>query len=252
MLYEKGRSLDSYYAAQEITDEVFNAERLLISTLVMDMPAKNTKYRKELEGRWIELLPELDKVKALSLRHRVGQQFFEAVCEMKSLEHLHFWTSTVETIVSISPLKKLKKLYLDSFSRLTDISPLTDLNKLEVLSITNSFKIVNFEVIGLMHQLVALGLQGDKTAPKNLRINSLVPFKQLKVLRHLDLSAATVVDKSYDVLLDMENLERFDSTASISKPLREKIKMHPKLKAGFFVDWDWDNKRFHAGKDRSV
>ncbi|HEY0041938.1 MAG TPA: hypothetical protein VGB71_14810, partial [Flavisolibacter sp.] len=69
MLYEKGRSLDSYYAAQEITDEVFNAERLLISTLAMDMPAKNMNYRNELESRWIEILPKLEKVKSLSLRH---------------------------------------------------------------------------------------------------------------------------------------------------------------------------------------
>lgn len=252
LLFEKGRSLDSYYTAQEITDEVFNAERLLISTLAMDMPAKNMNYRKGLEGRWIETLPKLDRVKSLSLRQRVGQQFFEAVCEMKNLEHLHFWTSTVTNLASISKLSRLKKLYLDSFSRLTDISPINNLHQLGFLSISSSFKIENYEVIGLMHQIVALGLQGDQTAPKNLRINSLEPFKQLKVLRHLDLSATTVVDKSYDVLLEMESLERFDSTAKISKPIRDKIKTHPRLKAGFFIDWDWDNKRFYADKDWSV
>ena len=252
LLYEKGRNLSSYYAAQEITEEVFNSESLLISTLAMDLPAKNMKYRKELENRWIEILPKLNKVKALSLRHRVSQQFFEAVCKMPSLEHLHFWTSSVEDIKSISSLSKLKKLYLETFSRLTDISPLENLHQLEVLSISNSFKIENYEVIGVMYQLVALGLQGDQTAPKNLRLKSLEPFAQLKALQHLDLSATTIIDKSYDVLLNLENLERFDSTANISKQIRDKIKTHPKLKAGFYVDWDWDNKRFHSGKDWSV
>ena len=127
-----------------------------------------------------------------------------------------------------------------------------NLHQLEVLSISNSFKIENYEVIGVMYQLVALGLQGDQTAPKNLRLKSLEPFAQLKALQHLDLSATTIIDKSYDVLLNLENLERFDSTANISKQIRDKIKTHPKLKAGFYVDWDWDNKRFHSGKDWSV
>jgi hypothetical protein len=36
---------------------------------------------------------------------------------------------------------------------------------------------------------------------------------------------------------------------NISKAIREKIKAeHNTLKAGFFVDWDYDNKKLYDGK----
>jgi Leucine-rich repeat (LRR) protein len=252
LLYEKGRGLGSYYRAQEITEEVFKSEKLLISTLAMDLPSKSNKYRKELEIKWIDILRGLDKVTAISLRHRVNQQFFEAVCKMRNLKQLHFWTSTAQDISAISNLSKLKKLYLDSFSQLKDISPLQSAEQLEILSISNSFKIGNYEVIGKLTRLIALGLHGDQTAPKRLRLRSLKPFSNLKRLRHLDLTSTSVIDKSYEVLLELKSLERFDTTASISKPIRDKIKTHPGLKSGFFMDWDWDNNNFFTGKDWSV
>jgi len=252
LLYEKGRGFGNYYHAQEITDEVFKSNNLLISTLAMDLPSKSIKYRKELEAKWIDILPSLNNVTDISLRHRVNQQFFEAVCKMRNLKQLHFWTSTAQDISAISNLTKLKKLYLDSFSQLTDISPLQNAGQLEILSISNSFKIKNYEVIGKLTQLLALGLHGDKTAPKRLRLKSLRPFNKLGHLRHLDLTSTSIVDNSYDILLSLKNLKRFDSTANISKPIRDKILTHPKLIAGFFIDWDWENKKMHAGKDWSV
>ena len=250
LLYEKGRGFGSYYHAQEITEEVFKSGNLLISTLAMDLPSRSIKYRKELETKWIDILPGLDNVTAISLRHRVSQQFFEAVCKMRNLKQLHFWTSTAADISAISNLSKLKQLYLDSFSRLTDISPLQNARQLEILSVSNSFKIENYEVIGKLTQLIALGLHGDEAAPKRLRLRSLKPFDKLSHLRHLDLSSTSIIDNSYDVLLALKNLKRFDTTANISKPIRDKIFTHPKLIAGFFIDWE--NKRMHTGKDWSV
>jgi Leucine-rich repeat (LRR) protein len=251
LLYKKGRNLENYYHAQEITEEVFKSDNLLISILAMDLPSKSYKYRKELETKWIDILPSLDKVTAISIRHRVTQQFFESVCKIKNLNQLHFWSSTAKDISAISKLSKLKKLYLDSFSRLTDISPLENIQQLEILSISNSFKIENYEVIGKLKRLIALGLHGDKTAPKNLRLKSLRPFNKLIHLRHLDLTSASIIDNSYEILIALKKLERFDSTANISKPIRDEIMKHPKLTAGFFMDWDWENKKLHTGKDWS-
>lgn len=100
-----------------------------------------------------------------------------------------------------------------------------------------------------MKELIGLTLSGDSTSPKNLRLKSLKPFRPLRKLKHLDLSCTSVIDKSYDNILDMTSLERFDTTAQISKPLREKIKAnHKTLEAGFFMDWDYENKRFYDGK----
>ena len=47
----------------------------------------------------------------------------------------------------------------------------------------------------------------------------------------------------------MVSLERFDITVNIPKIIREEIKAgHKTLKAGFFVDYDFDSKKFYDGK----
>jgi Leucine-rich repeat (LRR) protein len=169
---------------------------------------------------------------------------------MKNLEQLHFWTSTVEDISSISKLQKLHRLDLDSFSRLTDISPILTLENLQLLSIENSFKVENYDLIGQMTQLKGLRLGGHTFAPKNLRLKSLNPYSNLKQLKHLDLSTLSVVDNSYETILELKNLERFDITVIIPKQTRELIKAnHKKLTAGMFMDWDYDNKKIYDGKE---
>ena len=85
-----------------------------------------------------------------------------------------------------------------------------------------------------MKSLMTLALNGDSSSPKNLRLPSLKPFSGLENLKQLDLKLTTVIDKSYDVLLDLPNLEQFDTLTHIPMILREKIKQHPKLNAGFF------------------
>lgn len=252
LLFQKGGTRTDYYPTSEISEEALTTNSLRICMFAKDMPGKTFKYRKELENKWIRILPKLENITSISLRLRVDQEFFEAICKMKNLETVEFWSSKITDISAIANLHKLKNLYIDSFSQLSDISSLQNIKKLEVLSVCNSFKIENYDIIGNIHGLIALGLIGDQTAPKNLRIKSLKPFDKLKKLRHLDLSSTSVIDNSYDTILKLKNLERFDTTINISKSTRDKIKTHPKIKAGFFVDWDWENKKFHNGKNWST
>jgi len=250
-LFNSGEEHDTpFLNVQEVRDEVYSATELCITTLAMDFPAETTSTsRRKLEDKWIELLPKLHLIKALSVRHKVNREFFEAICEMKNLEQLHFWTSNVEDISSISKLQKLRRLDLDSFSRLTDISPILALKNLQLLSIENSFKVENYILIGQMTALKGLRLVGNASAPKNLRLSSLKPFNKLKNLTHLDLSTLSVVDNSYEIILELDNLKRFDITVIIPKAMRELIKAnHQKLTAGLFVDWDYDNQKLYAGK----
>ena len=247
--YQGKETEPNYLNVQDFTDEVYKVTELQIVTLAMDLPGKTLKQRQEIEAKWMSVLPTLDNVKVLSVRHRVKQDFFDAICKMKNLERLMFWTSTVEDISNIKNLTKLKNLKLWSFSRLKDISPLLSLKRLIILSIDNCFKIENYEIVGKMTQLIGLELCGNTFAPKNLRLNSLKPFETLKKLKHLDLSSASVIDNSYESLLKMTSLERFDITVNIPKATRELIKTkHKNLKAGFFMDWDFDNKKIYEGK----
>jgi hypothetical protein len=251
LFYSGKESAHKYVDAQEINGNVFTAKTLRINLLAMDFPVEVTlKQRKALEENWINLLPRLDLVTTLSCRHRVNQTFFEAICKMKNLEHLHFLTSTVEDISSISKLQKLRRLEMESFSRLVDISPILALKSLELLSVESSFKVENYDVLGQMTTLVGLRLGGNNFSPKNLRLKSLKPFKNLKHLKHLDLSLSSVIDFSYETILDLDSLERFDTSILIPKPIRQLIKVNnKKLTAGFFVDYDFDNNAFYEGKE---
>ncbi|AIY14673.1 hypothetical protein [Cellulophaga baltica] len=235
---------------QEIPSSISKIKKLYISTLAMDFPdTVSKKYRIELEKDWINLLPSLDNITSLSIRHRVNQEYFEAICTMKNLKTLFFWTSTVEDINSISKLKNLSSLSLDSFSRLRDLSALKSLKKLRRLTIQNSFKVENYEMIGDLIQLNGLCIGGNFSGPKNLVIDSLIPFKNLKELQHLDMSTVTIRDKSYDALLEMTSLERLDANWRMSDAKRTELKeKHQSLRAGFFVDYDFVKNEFFQDK----
>jgi predicted transposase YdaD len=57
-----------------------------------------------------------------------------------------------------------------------------------------------------------------------------------------------VIDKSYESILQLKNLERFDLVVNVPKDMRDKIKaQHKNLKAGFFIDYDFDNNTFYEG-----
>ena len=186
LFYSGKENAPNYLSVQEFSDETLSTSELAIITLPMDFPeGTGKKYRKEVEDKWIKILPNLTNVKSLSVRHRVNQEYFEAICNTKNLENLHLWTSVAEDISSIGKLQKLKRLELERFSKLKDISPILTLENLQLLSIENSFNIENYELIGQMTQLKGLCLGGDTFAPKNLRLKSLKPFHNLKKLQHL-------------------------------------------------------------------
>ena len=68
-------------------------------------------------------------------------------------------------------------------------------------------------------------------------------------LEHLDLNYSIVVDKSFESILRMTNLKRFDYLATIKKETRNKIKNnHKTLIAGFFMDYDYEKNDFYENK----
>lgn len=242
-LSEKGGCFQKY------TDEVKDFENIHISTLAMDFPEKTTKKERiEIESEWIEKLPTLDNIKHLTLRHRVNNEYFDSICRMKNLEGLYFWTSTVDDIKLLSKLKKLKYLHLELFSRLTDISPLLEIHTLTKLSIERCFKVNNYEIIGKMEQLIALSIEGDTIAPRNLILPSLKPFSKLNNLKHLDLRTTSIRDKSFLEILKLENLVRLDAMWRMKKEIRNKIKEnHKTLQSGFFMAYDFEKHKFYDG-----
>lgn len=240
---------DKLGSFQKFEKEVYNYERIHISTLAMDFSQGTSKKEREMiEAEWIEKLPHLDNIRHLSLRHRVNDKYFSAICRMKNLESISFWSSTVEDLTPISNLNRLKCLHIDSFSRLIDIKPLKNIKNIEKLWIERCFKIENYEIIGEFAQLIGLAIEGDTFAPKNLILESLKPFTRLKNLKHLNLETTSIKDKSFMELLKMESLIRLDASWHMKKEIRNKIKTeHKSLKSGFFMCYDFENNKFYDG-----
>lgn len=234
---------------QKFDDTVKKYEKIHISTLAMDFQnGTSKKERGFIEKEWIERLPTLNNIKHISIRHRVNQEYFDAICKMKNLESIFFLTSSIEDISQLKNLTKLISISLGSFSKLTNISSLTEITTLKSLSIENCFKVENYEEIGKMEQLIALSIEGDTFAPKNLILKSLKPFNNLNTLKHLDLSTTSIKDKSFAEILKMENLVRLDASWRMKNEIREKIKNeHKSLKSGFFMVYDFKKNEFYDG-----
>lgn len=236
-----------YFSPQEITDEIYNVDNLRLS---LDFTKYSKKAKDSVIDEWMALLPKLKNVKNVLLMYPKNQEFFSAVCKMVQLESLFLSSLKVDDLAPLSNLRNINRLVIDSCHQLKRIYPITELKTIEYLTVENCFNIDDLELIGQMTGLKALCLTGDQFAPKRLRLPSLKPFSNLKQLKHLNLPATSIIDKSYDVILEMPELERFDITGSINPSVVDFIKSnHPSLKAGFFVDWDYANKKIYEGKE---
>jgi Leucine-rich repeat (LRR) protein len=241
--------LDEERGFQEFEDDVLNTNNIFISTLAMDFPSNfPLKKRKAIDEVWKAQFVKLDHIKSLNLRHRVDQNYFEAVCEMRGLESLSIRMSSIENISSIVKLKGLKSLSLSNFSRLQDISPLRKMRNLEQLSILASFKISNYELIGKMAWLKSLEIGGDCTAPRNLILKSLEPYTNLNELVELDLSSSSIRDRTYRLILKLKKLQRLNAYWRMKEDERDHIiNEHEALRSGFFVAYDFVKDEFKDG-----
>jgi|GEM_PF-2022263 len=248
--FYKGKESEiEYIAVQQLDNKNLDTENLHIQSLSFLYDTLNTKGRSEIEKKWIAILPQLAAVKRIKISCGMGQELFDAVCQIPNLQELLVESSKVSDLSKLARAKNLKRLEIDSFSQLRDIDVLEKIN-LHHLRIENCFNIQSYAPIGKIKSLVGLALNGNRWTPKNLRLESMVLFTQLKNLRHLDLAVVALRDKnSISAILQMEKLERFDYTGSLkAETVKNIIKAHPKLKAGLFVDWNPEKEEIQEGK----
>lgn len=242
-----------YINIQQYDNPKINSENIRIGSLSFQWHVSNTKDKEKVKNEWIKIIPELSKVKRIIIAFGINQEFLDIFCDLPNLTTLIIEGSKVTDLNPILRLTKLERLEIERFTQLKDITPITKI-KLTHLRIENSFKIENYEKLGQINSLVGLSLNGDTFAPKNLRIKSLEPFKNLTFLKHLDLNSASVIDKkSYRSLLSLESLIRFDILVIVPKEIKEEIlQKHKKLNSGNFVDWDDKNKKIYDDKDWKI
>lgn len=248
--FYKGKEFElSYVFAQQFDDKKLNSENVHIHSLSFLYDTLKSKGKLEIQKKWIDIFPNLNEVKRLKITFGINQVLFDSLSEIPNLEELIIDSSKITDLSQLTKIKKLKRLEIDSFTQLKDISILEKIN-LQQLRIENCFKIENYEIIGKMTSLIGLSLNGYCWGPKKLKIESIKIFTNLKHLKHLDLMTTSLIDKnSINSILEIESLERFDFSENLKPEIVENIKRkHRNLKAGLFVDWDYKNETIYEGK----
>ena len=248
--FYKGKEFEpTYVFVQQFDDKKLNSENIHIHSLSFLYDTLKPKGKLEIQKKWIDIFPKLNEVKRIKITFGINQELFDSLNQIPNLEELIIDSSKITDLSYLTKIKKLKRFEIDSFTQLKDISIL-EKTKLLQLRIENCFKIENYEIIGNIESLIGVALRGYVVGPKKIKIESLKNFKNLKKLKHLDLGCTSLIDKnSFNYLLEIENLERFDYTGNINIEVVENIKKnHPNLKAGFFVDWDYKNDKIYDGK----
>jgi len=190
----------------------------------------SSSKQKKVISIWCEKLKELTEVKYLWLSSYINQQIFDVVCNMQNLEGLWINWSGIKNIESIVNLKELKHFRLGSSSKLESISVIGNLNSLITLGFEQLNKITDFSVISNLTRLEGLGLNGSMwTAQK---INTLKPIEKLINLKYLTTINSRIQDKSFEPILKLPNLIRFDSSWNYPASEFAKLKNMPNLKYG--------------------
>lgn len=193
---------------------------------------------------WCNKFSELSEIKLLWLPSRVSQKIFDAVCELPSLEGIWIKWSGIKNLNNIVKLKKLKHFKLGSSSQVESIEVLGELKQLESLELEQLNKISDFGVISKLRDLQGLGMDGSMwTAQK---IDSLDPLRSLKNLKYLTMTNSSVKGKSFDPLLDLKELRRFNCSWNYPETEFEKLKALPKLKYGN-VETSWKEMKAKYG-----
>ncbi len=217
------------------SDKRINSTNVRIDCLSPALIKKGSQKEKELITEWNSVFPKLDNVRRLKI-DVYNQEIFDGICKIPNLEQLTITNSNFTNLSSIHLLKNLNRFEFFRNNKITDIEPLSELN-LEYLKFEECFNISNYEIIGNLKTLIGLSINGNWTAPKNLKLNSIKAFENLNELIHFDIEYCTIIDKSFDSILKMEKLKRFDYLGRVDKKTVLDIQnKHKNLCSGSFLN----------------
>ena len=186
--------------------------------------------QKKIVKQWGDELQRLTTVKYLWFSSRVNQEMFEAACEMKNLEGLYIKWSGIKKIDSLIKLKRLKHLHIGSSGQIQSIKVFRDINWLITLNLEQLNKVSDFTDISGMTNLRGLGIDGSIWTAQI--IDTLKPLQDLINLKYLTLTNTRIKDKSFDPILKLKELVRFNSSWNYPESEFDKLSFLPNLKFG--------------------
>lgn len=195
--------------------------------------------------QWCAELPAMEEVKYLWFVSRVNQKMFDAACAMPNLKGIFIKWSGIKNIDALWKAKNLRHLWLGGSSQVESIEVLGEMNQLVTLTLEQLNRISDFAVLANLSCLEGLGVNGGMwTAQK---IDTLEPLSGLRNLKYLTLINTRLREKSFDPLLNLRELVRFDSSWNYPEAEFEKLKTLPKLKYGN-IETSWDELKAQLDK----
>jgi Leucine-rich repeat (LRR) protein len=138
----------------------------------------------------------------------VNQEFLENICSCSSIEDLYIDELKVSDIASLTKLKNIKTIHIDTCSKLDSLSELAKLESLRALGITNCKNIHDLQPLSKMHNLQELVIAGGMYA--GMKVASFSPLSGLSNLKYLYLANVKAEDESLRHLAELKNLQQLD------------------------------------------
>lgn len=136
--------------------------------------------------------------------HQPTVDQLEAISELTTLKRLRITHARPKTIDFIRPLKNLEELILEYVSGFSDLSPLSDLDKLRALHFENLRRISSFEGISGLKNLLYLSIDG--TFDWKQPIEDFEFLRGLESLEYFSL-ASIITKKAYPAMLPILGLK---------------------------------------------
>ncbi len=226
--------------------EGFKSESKL-RLFITQLGDRSSYQQNKLIGKWCEYLPTLKRVEYLWLLSRVNQKIFNAICKMGNLKGLWIKWSGIKDISNVENLQTLEHFHLGSSSQIQSITVLGRMKNLITLETEQLNKISDFSPLSNLVKLEGLGVDGSIwTAQK---INNLRFLEPLKNLKYFTMTNTRLKEKSFDPILKLNNLVRFNSSWNYPEIEFKKLKAHPTLKYGN-IETSW--KKLKADLDKKI
>ncbi|MDT0002494.1 hypothetical protein QJV14_04190 [Listeria cossartiae subsp. cayugensis] len=188
-----------------ISDYAFEEEIILQCTQLSETQFPKQSERKKVVNDWIDFLTTHPKaLKKIHCKSRMNQKLFDAICCQENLEELGIKWGMYPDITKIVNLRKLKYLSLTSGASLKDISPLGELDQLEVL-ILSTVGAEDYLPLKNLTKLKQLGLHSGMD--NTLTANTLAFLSELKDLRNFHTTGFRLENGDYNPVLSLEKIE---------------------------------------------
>lgn len=183
--------------------ELRTAARLTAADSLEEMPTDVRVLQVTRKTKRLERLPELRALRVLAA-HDIDDVHFRLICAAKQVTHLTVNAFRLRSLEPLSGLPNLEALELTDNTKITSLSGLESMARLQFLALGNCPITVSLEPVASCSDLRYLWLSSRYAKP--MRVESLDPLSKLQRLERIKLTNVRVQDKRLDALCSLRHL----------------------------------------------